>query len=252
MHEDPMTRPKASRSAGFSLIEMIVATASMSFVFGGSVLLLQGTRGAFEVGGNHSSLQEVGRRILDDVLSDLRRSGLTTVAGQNLPAVFERPVGNFLTPQGPLLATMSYTDVDLVDAVIAVQGNGNRINRNFGRNTNEILFQLPADTNGNGLPVDNNGNLTWGNEVISYRIISDPVTNIPTLFRLTQNGGMITGFRRMGMWVNNITFDVVFNDRSLRFGEIAVVIYLQRINARGQLITSSLEGSVGLRNTREL
>ena len=56
--------------------------------------------------------------------------------------------------------------------------------------------------------------------------------------------------------VNNscaqLGFDVIANDRTLRLGEVAVVVYLQRVNSRGQTIRVAMEGSVGLRNTREL
>lgn len=254
MHEDSLRSRRRRRQAGFSLVEMMVAMGSMTLVFGASMMMLAGTRGAWEVGGTRSSLQEVGRRMLEEVLTDVRRSGLTTTGGQNFPQIWERPVGTFLEPRGNLIATMDYTDVDLVDEMLAVNGLGgpNRILNNQNRIPNEFVFQLPTDTNGNGLPIDDDGNLTFGIETVSYRIIEDPTTGIPTLFRLTQAGAMLAGFERVGPYVTNITFDVVFNDPSLRFGEIAVVIYLQKTNAQGQVIQAALEGSVALRNTREL
>jgi len=235
------------RQRGLTLIELMITVSSTGLVIGGAMTLMLSTRGAYEVGGTQSSLQEVGRRILDDVLADLRGSGLTQVAGQSYPAIWERPPGG---QRGNLIATMNYEDAADVDETLAYNGNGDRIERNRGRVANEIVFQRPSDMDGDGLPIDDNGQLEWSGELLSYRIQTEPNGEF-WLVRVSDLNG-IESVSRVGPWISNVTFDVVYNDRSMRFGTVAVVVYLERINARGQVITAELEGSVVLRNTEEL
>ena len=237
-----------------TLVETMVAVVGMTIVFGGSLMLLISSQGAWQVGGNQSSLQEIGRRILNEVLADLRRSGLTAVPGQNLPAVFQHARGAETDPRGPLQATMNYQDVALVSEVLAYQGNGNRILRNAGRVSEEVVFQLPSMIDAGDpwgpAPIDATGNFVWSPDLVSYRVVD--LGNVPWLIRYRELNGAVIERRTVGPWVTSITFDVVFNDRSMRFGEVAVVVYLERTNNQGQRITASLEGSVVLRNTREL
>lgn len=242
-----LLRDPAGRQRGMTLIEVLVMVVGSSVVIGGAMSLILSTRGAYEVGGTQSSLQEVGRRMLDDVLADLRGSGLTTVAGQNYPAIYERPAGE---ARGDLYATMNYEDADDVDETLAYNGDGDRIERNRDRVTNEIVFQRPTDMDGDGRPIDSDGRLEWSDELLSYRIDIEP-NGKSWLIRGSEIGGL-ESVRRVGPFITNITFDVVFSDRSMRFGTVAVVIYLQRVNASGQTITAALEGSVVLRNTEEL
>jgi len=256
MRANPLSGPTRARRAragvrGHTLLESMFVLATMTAVLGGSLVLLDGARRAWQFADSESRLQERGRRMLQAVLTELRRSGLTTDAGNNLPAIFERARGPDWTPRGNLLATMNYADESLVDEVYAVQGTGDRIARNDGRVSDEIVFQLPADLDGNGTPIDADGNIEWGPELISYRVVEDAAGR-PWLFRHVELNGAIVERRIVGPSVASITFDVVLNDRSLRFGEVAVVLYLEELDDRGQLVTTSVEGVVGLRNTREL
>jgi hypothetical protein len=230
---------------------MMIVLATMTAVLGGAMALLDGARRAWSQADTQSRLQERGRRMLQAVLSDLRRSGLTTFGGNNYPAIWERPRGADSTPRGALVATMNYADVGLVDEVYAVQGTGDRVARNETRVSDEIVFQLPADVDGDGTPLDANSDLEWGPELISYRVVED-ANGQPWLQRHVEAGGAIVERRIVGPSVATITFDVVFNDRGLRFGEVAVVLYLSELDDRGQLVTTAVEGVVGLRNTREL
>jgi hypothetical protein len=245
-------RPNAlSRRRGHTLVEMMIVLTVMTAVLGGSMLLLESTREAWRLADTESRLQERGRRVLQTVLSELRRTGLTSTGGNNYPAIWERARGPETTPRGNLVATLAYSDASLVNEVYAYQGLGNRIVRNETRISDEAVFQLPADLDLNGTPLDANGDLEWGPELISYRVIED-ANGKPWLYRYVEQAGVVIERRIVGPSVASITFDVVFNDRSLRFGEVAVVLYLQETNARGQLISTSVEGSVGMRNTKEL
>jgi hypothetical protein len=230
---------------------MMIVLVTMTAVLGGSMMLLEGARQAWRMADTQSRLQERGRRVLQTLLTELRRSGLTTVAGQNFPAIWQRPRGPELLPRGPLIATMNYADESLVSEAFAAQGTGNRIVRNDGRPSDEIVFQIPADLDGNGTPLDANGDLEWGPELISYRVVED-ANGQPWLFRNREIAGAVVERRIVAPSVAAVTFDVVFNDRSMRFGEVAVVLYLEEVDDGGQLVRTAVEGSVGLRNTREL
>jgi hypothetical protein len=245
-----LTAPSRGRR-GHSLVEVVIVLSTMTIVLGGVFELVRSVRGSWRLESAKSRLQESGRNMLERVLDDLRRSGLTTVAGATYPAVWEHAAGPEATPRGSLVATMGYADAGLVDEVFARNGNGNRITRNENRVSDEIVFQQPKDVDGNGTPLDANGDLEWGPEFFSYRVVTD-VEGRPWLQRYTQLNGAVTDTRIVGPSVSSITFDVVFNDRSLRFGVVDVVLYLQELDANGQTVTTAIEGAVELRNTREL
>jgi hypothetical protein len=239
------------RRRGHTLLEMVLAVTTLATVLGGVLQITTGSRAAWRLSGSKSHLQESGRRMLESILAELRHSGLTSVAGSNYPAIYERPRGTAATPRGNLVATMSYADEALVSEVFAKQGDGDRIRRNAARVSNEILFQLPQDLDRNGTPLDANGELEWGPELFSYRVVDDPEGR-PWLERRTERPGTAMQTRLVGPSVRSITFDVVFNDRTLRYGVVDVVLWLEEIDAAGQKITAAVEGSVALRNTRGL
>ena len=236
---------------GHTMVEMMIVLATMTLVLGGVMQIMKAARDAWQLTGSKSRLQEAGRRMLEKIIADVRHSGLTTVAAQNYPAIWERPLGSESTPRGALIATMNYADESLVNEVFAYNGDGDHIARNAGRVADEIVFQLPKDLDGNGTPLDANGDLEWGPELFSYRVVQD-AEGRPWLYRNTEVGGVITDQRIVGQSVKSITFDVVFNDRSLRFGNVDIVLYLEETNANGQRVTAEVEGSVNLRNTKEL
>ena len=236
---------------GHTFVEMMIVLCTMTVVLGGVMQIMKGARDSWQLTGSKSRLQESGRRMLEKIVADVRKSGLTNVAGQNYPAIWERPLGPENTPRGALVATMNYTDESLVNEVFAYNGDGDHITRNANRVADEIVFQLPKDLDGNGTPLDANGDLEWGPELVSYRVVQD-AEGRPWLFRNTDVGGVLTEQRPVGTSVRAITFDVVFNDRSLRFGNVDIVLYLEETNANGQRVTAEVEGSVNLRNTKEL
>src|SRR5262249_38839250 len=100
---------------GHTLVEMMVVLSTMTLVFAGLFMLLRPARDASHEAISRSTLQEAGRRMLEVMLDDLRHTGLTTSGGQNLPAIWEHARGVDSTPPGPLVATMNYTDVYLVN-----------------------------------------------------------------------------------------------------------------------------------------
>ncbi len=232
---------------GHSLLEVVLVFATMSLVLGGVLQVMHASQTAWQLASSKSRLQESGRRMLETVLTDLRHSGLTTVAGNSYPAISERPRGAFGTPRGNLVATMNYADEALVNDVLCWQGDGDHVARNAGRVSDEVVFQLPQDLDHNGTPLDANGNLEWGADLISYRVVND-ADGRPWLERDVERAGVVVERRSIGPSVTSITFDAVFNDRSLRYGTVDVILYLQEVDATGRRVTAAVEGSVQLRN----
>lgn len=247
MRAHPLSASRRRR--GHSLIEMVVALATLSLVLGGALQISTAARDTWRLAGAKSRLQEDGRRMLDAVLDELRRSGVTSAGGASLPAIWEQPRGPLATPRGNLVATMNFADADLVNEVRAAQGNGDRIARNAARVSDTIVFQLPRDQDGDGTPLDANGEIEWGPELVSYRVVDD-AEGRPWLERQVENGGALVARRPLGPSVRAITFDIVFNDRSLRFGTVDVVLYLEERDPSGRRVTAAVEGAVVLRNTR--
>jgi hypothetical protein len=242
---DRVGRDRACR--GHSLLEALIVFATLSLVFGGVVQVMQASRTAWQMTSARSRLQESGRRMLETVLTDLRHSGLTSVAGNSYPAISERPRGPVSTPRGALVATMNYADEALVSEVLAYQGDGDHVARNAGRVSDEIVLQLPQDLDHDGTPLDAGGNLEWGADLVSYRVVDD-AEGRPWLERHVERGGVLVERRTIGPSVRSITFDTVFNDRSLRYGTVDVVLYLSEVDASGQRVQVAVEGSVQLRN----
>jgi hypothetical protein len=241
----PADRHRARR--GHSLLELVLVFASLSLVLGGVLLLMHSSRTAWQLASSKSRLQESGRRMLDTVLADLRRSGLTAVGGASLPSISERRRGPLATPRGNLVATMNYADEALVNEVLAWQGDGDHVARNAGRVSDEIVFQLPRDLDGNGTPLDANGDLEWSADLVSYRVVDDAAGR-PWLERQVERAGVLVERRALGPSVTSITFDAIVNDRSLRFGTVDVVLYLEEIDGLGRRVRVAVEGSVQLRN----
>lgn len=251
MRANPLIATGRARQRGTGFIELILVLATSLLVMGGAIVLMQGTRSNSARANGAAALQEHGRRVLTEVLDELRRSGLSTSAGTNYPAIWERARGPESTARGALVATMNYTDVAAVSEVYAWQGDGTRrSDRNAGRVSDEIVFQLPADLDGDGTPLDATGNLEWSADLISWRVVED-ANGQPWLARYVERAGAIVDRRFVAPGVTGITFDSVLDDRSMRFGEVAVVLYLEGTDSQGRTTTSAVEGSVVLRNTSE-
>jgi type II secretory pathway pseudopilin PulG len=246
------SHPLRRRRDGFTIVEAVVVCATLVVVLGAALVLLEGTRHTSQRAQTESRLQESGRRILADVLADLKRSGMSTLDGHSYPAIWERARGPESTPRGNLIATLSYSDESLVDEIYAWQGDGvDRITRNEPRVSDEVVFQRPVDLDGDGTPLDAVGSLEWTGDLISYRVIDDGAGNA-SLWRLVENGGVVVARDRVGPGVVKITVDAVMNDRTLRFSEVAVVLWIETRDAENRAARTAVEGSVVIRNTREL
>ncbi len=242
----PMRRSDRNRVAGFTLFEMMMTLTIFSVIFSSLFVIVNGVQTTYDRGNTESVLRERGRHILKTVIHDLRQTGILTDGGVNLPAIYERDlVPAEESERGRLIATMSFEDAELGGEV--ARGDS-RVMTHVDRTSNEIVFRRLADLDGNGFPFeDGSGDLEWGAAQFSYYVVED-VTGGAQLVRESNEGD----FRIVGRDVEKIVFDVISYDPSVLYNQIVVVLYMSSTLPNGERIRVGLEGTVNLRNTREL
>ncbi|MFO0980827.1 MAG: hypothetical protein U1E76_03595 [Planctomycetota bacterium] len=238
------------RSAGFVAIESMLSAAFTALILGGFVLLMRSARGPNETGEATAQLQEIGRRIIVEIGNDLKNAGIRETGGVNYPEIFERPVGDANTPRGNLVASMSFGDAGNAQYQWARNGeNESRIERNRDRACDELVF-TPIDydqtIDGNpkvGWPLDstNNDQIKWDADEVNYRVVRD-ASGTPWLERRINDQTP----RKIGPFVQNITFDCLGSDRTLLYNQVAIVVYLATTGGDGRRIESAVEGVVNL------
>jgi hypothetical protein len=249
-------RRQVPRSRGMAVLEAtIIAAFMVTLVMGGFALLMRSARGPTELGGTVGQLQEIGRRIIEQVSEDLKNTGIHTTAGANFPAIYERPAGDGKIPRGKLVASMSLADANDAQFQWARNGDKSRIARNRNRACDELLF-TPVDPTvvdgGATLPswpldITNNDQLKWADaNQVNYRVVND-ATGPPWLERRVND----TAPRKIAPFVQNITFDCLGSDRTLLYNQVAIVVYLSHTLSTGRVINTAIEGVVNLGIRRE-
>lgn len=74
IHSIPRHAPRHSM-AGFSLVELMVASAISLFLLGGVIAIFASSRSSYETTERLSRIQETGRYALDQIVTDIRSSG---------------------------------------------------------------------------------------------------------------------------------------------------------------------------------
>jgi hypothetical protein len=246
-----------ARTRGMAVLEAtLIAAFLMVFVMGGFALLMRSARGPTELGGTVGQLQEIGRRIIAEVSDDLKNTGIHQTGGANFPAIFERPIGDDKTPRGKQVASMSIDDANNAQYQWARSGDQSRIARNRNRACDELVFTPIDATVVDGAntfaswPLDilNNDQLKWADaNQVNYRVVTD-VTGTPWLERRINDRNP----RKIGPFVQNITFDCLGSDRTLLYNQVAIVVYLSHRLSSGRVINTAIEGVVNLGIQRQL
>lgn len=237
-----MIEPKKN-DAGFTVIESIVALAIFSIVAYGIFLSIGGALGAFDIGKTKSELQDMGRKVLKKMIHELKGSGIYETVSLNYPSIYEfdPDVGS----RGNWLGSLSFSDSEITETT----GNWqDRRSRNKNRISNEIVFRLPQDLDGDGYLTDNStGEIEWSSDLISYKVVKAP-NGVYQLERHV-NGSFSS---LMGRFVKKVTFDAIVFDTTVKYNQTVITVFLERKTDAGHTIEVALEGTVSLRNTREL
>lgn len=216
---------RGTQNRGFTLIEMALTISIFALVMSAITQSMQGVRGLRESAATSARVTEDGSRALRQVLSDLRRCGFEEIDGLEYPHLFTDGV-----PGADFGAHAHPASTPLVD---------------WGGPSREIVFRLPADADEDGTPdLDADGNLVWGDEEISYVVITGP-DGVNRLLRRTDAGGE----RLVTRFVDRIVVDdAATSGFAIPLDSLRVHIDMARPDDRGMIYQLSLEGVVRARN----
>src|SRR5262245_44948036 len=112
--QQTQTTARLRAAGGFTLFEMMMTLTIFSVIFSSLFMIVNGVKTSYDQGNTQSVLRERGRRILKEMIYELRQTGIIEGGPTNLPAIYERPVVPAADSQrGRLLATMSFNDAEL-------------------------------------------------------------------------------------------------------------------------------------------
>jgi len=170
----------------------------------------------------------MGERAFARIIADLRRSGSVTVGANNYPYLFDD--GN----AGGTFAAHSHAPA---------QHEAQAGDPDFG-STREIVFALPADADGNGVPdTDAAGNLVWGAAESSYVLVTR-ATGVNALERRTNAAQP----EAVATYVERVAFDTNATDITIPLDAVRVRIYFRLQEPNGFLYRNFVETVVKLRN----
>lgn len=226
--------------AGFTMVEVAIATLVLVIVSGALVTALDGLRGAALTGDKSSRLAEQGEVALMKVVEDLRRSG-RVVQATAFPYTFDNG------------------DSFFNDAHDHVPANENAApgEPDFGPDR-EVVMILPRDEDTLGPPaivgtpdsipdLDAGGELIWGAQEFSYVLVTWP----DGINRLERRVDGAAPGDVVASWVERIRFDD-FNSDPLNVPNsfsMRVQIWLRQPDSRGMVHRWYGEAMVRLRNS---
>lgn len=236
-----MSRTAASlRRAGFTVIEVTVATLVLLAVSGALVTALNGLRGAARTADVSSRLTEAGERALLDIVEDVLRSGRVNPGGTAFPYTFDGGDSPF----------------DDVHDHVAADEHAEAGEPDFGLDR-EIVLILPRDEDTLGPPaavgvpddvpdLDGNGNLVWSLDEISYVLVTWP----DGINRLERRVNGAAPGQIVASWVERVRFDDFSSDPANigNSGSVRVRLWLRQPDARGTVQRWSGEAMVRMRN----
>ncbi len=251
-----MSKPTASggRRAGFTLIEMMISLSVVSVVFSAMYVVVLGVSSYFGQGNLRSALEEDGRRTMRAMISELRQTGIVEDGGVNYPAIYSRAVMPMdgSNVRGDLLATLSLRDADL-GGYFYDPNSGTRAEVYRDRESTELVFRHLAvrrmsamDLNLRPILDNTTGDVQWADNEYSFLVVTGP-GGVPQLERRVNGGNP----RIIGRYVDKVVFEAISHDPTVFYNQIIIVLYMSR-QVGSAVISTDLEGTVNLRNTREI
>jgi len=230
---------RSRRRAGFTVIEVAIATLVLVVVSGALITAMDGLRGAAMTGDLSSRLSEAGEKALLNIVEDLRRSGRVN-PGTAFPYTFEG---------GDSLFNDAHDHLPADEHAEAGEPD-------FGPDR-EIVLLLPRDEDTLGPPLvvgvpdnipdlDVNGELIWGLEEFSYVLETGP----DGINRLERRIDGVGPGQVMASYVERVRFDD-FNSAPLEIpnsGSVRVRLWLRQPDSRGTVHRWFGEAMVRMRN----
>ena len=218
------------RTAGFSLIELLISTTILLVLTGVMLKSLSTLRSATVSSSTMSRVQEEGERALRRILSDLQRSSSITLAGKTYPFLFDdgNPLDNGFANHAHPATTRMARPGDL----------------DFGPNR-EIVFLQPADADGDSVPdVGPGGNLSWSPNEISYVVVTG-ADGVNYLQRRVNAGQPV----RIASHVERLVFDdQVTSGFAIPLRAVRVQIFFREPDDEGSLTRYSTQALTRMRN----
>ena len=229
MKSGPNIAP-ARGEGGMTLVELIAVTGIMALVISALFGAFTVANQLFRAGDTAVNLEEQARLALTRITSELKQTGYyyDDATSKNYPYVFADA-----TAEG-LFADYTHTPAQHA----AEQGTAA-----YGT-TKEIVFRLAADLDGDGYKTDaSTGQIEWGLGEISYQLRTDD-EGVNRLERRVNNGSP----QVVASHVERITFDTIYTDPTIPYGQVRVVIHMRKTNSDGRVIKASYSSMVKMRN----
>lgn len=244
-------------SAGFSLVELVIAAAVASVVFGLFASSVTDAVDASVSGVGAADLQEIGRRAMDRIKEDLRSTGRFADAdlGIPLPHVFSNgqpdpAVGaEFEHDQGALTALAATFPVQPSSSqpanppLFVAPGSENQ-----PLGVRECVFRLPNDEDGDGRIVSMaTGNVEWSGDLVGFVLIPNARGTLDLVRRSVTAAGVVTD-ETICRCVEALTFDSVDTKPVLPINAIEVHLHLRMVTTRGETKRLHLATTIAMKN----
>ena len=222
--------PRLRRQAGMTMLEMIAVTGLLSFLVIALFCLFSTANHLFRAGDVSADIDEQARLALTQITGELKQTGFFTddISGKTYPYFFDD--GNAEDPfseytRGP------------------AQHQAEEDTPAYGP-TREIIFRLAEDVDGNGYKTDAcTGKIEWGPDEISYQIRTGS-DGVNRLEKRVNNASPVI----VASYVERITFDDIYTDPTVPFGQVRVIIHMRKKATDGRIVKSSYATKVKMRN----
>ena len=228
-----------STTAGFTLVEMAIATTILLLIAGSLVTALDGLTGITVTGSTESKLQAAGEHAMSMIIADIQRSsGPVVLNGKTYPFLFENGDASQNWAQTPVAGFDPHTHPPAASQ--AQPGDPD-----FGPDR-EMVFLQPADADNDGRPdIDPNGQLVWDPTEFSYVVVTGALDGRNYLQRRRDGAGP----RTAASGVERIVFDdAASSGFTIPLDSIRVQLFLREVDQERRVHRYTAQAVVRMRN----
>ena len=213
-----------------TLIELIAMTGVMALVISALFCAFTVANQLFRAGDTAVNLEEQARQAMTQITSELKQTGYyyDDATGKDYPYVFANASAD------GFFASYSHTPAQhAAEEGTAAYGT-----------TKEIIFRMAEDLDGDGYKIDaSTGQIEWGADEISYQLRTDE-DGVNHLERRVNNATP----QVIASHVERITFDTIYSDSTIPYGQVRLVIHMRKTNTDGRIIKAAYSSMVKMRN----